>query len=95
MQFRDLSIGQPFRFERELSGSLVGIKTGEAVKSGRKKYRFVKDGMECRVGSIRADVVPVTLPSSISNEDGARNEEHLLTWQETVRGWTGNESWRT
>jgi hypothetical protein len=35
------------------------MKTGEAVKSGRKKYRFVKDGMECRVSSVRAEVLPV------------------------------------
>jgi hypothetical protein len=59
MQFNDLTIGQHFRFERELSGSLVGIKTGEAVKSGRKKYRCVKDGMECRVSSVTQEVVPV------------------------------------
>ncbi len=59
MQFKDLTIGQPFRFERELSGSVVGIRTGEAVKSGRTKYRYVKDNTECRVRSTAVEVVPV------------------------------------
>jgi hypothetical protein len=59
-QFKDLTIAQLFRFERELSGSLVDIKTGEAVKSGRKKYRFGKDSTQWRVTSVRIEVVPVT-----------------------------------
>jgi hypothetical protein len=59
MQFKDLTIGQPFVFEWELSRSLIGMKTGEAVKSGRKKYRYLKDGMECRVSSVTQEVVPV------------------------------------
>ncbi len=59
MQFKDLTIGQPFRFERELSRSLVGMKTGEAVKSGRKKYHYVKDNVECRVRFVTVEVVPV------------------------------------
>jgi hypothetical protein len=37
MEFKDLTIRRPFRFERETTGSLVGVKTGKAVKSGRKK----------------------------------------------------------
>jgi hypothetical protein len=60
MEFKDLTIGQLYRFERELSGSLMGIKTGEAVKSGRKRYRYVKDSTEWRVNSVRVEVVPVT-----------------------------------
>jgi hypothetical protein len=67
MQFKDLSIGQFFRFEREVTGSVVGMKTGEVVKCGRKKYRFVKDGMVCRVGSVRAEVLPVDSPKPIRN----------------------------
>jgi hypothetical protein len=66
MQFKYLTIGQPFRFERELSGSLVGIKTGEAVKSGRKKYRYVNESAEFRVRCDTVEVVPVarsTTPS--------------------------------
>ncbi len=59
MQFKDLSIGQPFRFERELSGSLVGMKTGEVVKSGRTTYHYVNEDTECRVRSEGVEVVPV------------------------------------
>jgi hypothetical protein len=64
MEFKDLKVGQSFRFDRELSGSLVGIKTGEAVKSGRKMYRYVKDNTEWRVRSARVEVVPVTRSDS-------------------------------
>jgi hypothetical protein len=59
MQFKDLTVGQHFRFERELSGSLVGIRFGESVKTGRMKYRYVMDGQEHRVGSVTVEVVPV------------------------------------
>ena len=64
MEFKHLKIGQTFRFDRELSGSLVGFKTGEAVKSGRKRYRYVKDNTEWRVRSVRVEVVPVTRSDS-------------------------------
>jgi hypothetical protein len=63
-QFKGLTIAQLFWFERELSDSLVGVKTGEAVKSGRKQYRFVKDITEWRVNSVRIEVVPVTRSST-------------------------------
>jgi len=59
MKFKDLTIGQPFRFEWELSRSLVGMKTGEAVKSGRKKYHYVQDNLERRVSAVTVEVIPV------------------------------------
>jgi hypothetical protein len=65
MQFKDLTVGQSFRFEWELSRSLVGIKSGEAVKTGRRKYRYMKEGQDHRIGSVHVEVLPVASSAAL------------------------------
>lgn len=54
IQFAQLSIGSRFRFESEWS--FPSLKTGVAVKTGARGYRY-DDGMVCVVGSQKVLVV--------------------------------------
>jgi|APGre2960657373_1045057.scaffolds.fasta_scaffold194622_2 hypothetical protein len=58
ISFSRLGVGQAFRFTTEWDFPYSGMKTGVAVKTSGGGYRYVSDGMECRVGSRNALVVP-------------------------------------
>lgn len=61
MPFRELPIGTRFRFGREIKPgqqTFSGCRTGVAVKTSARKYRYESDGMECRVSSIGVEVTP-------------------------------------
>jgi len=51
-------VGQAFRFTTEWDFPYSGMKTGVAIKTSGGGYRYVSDGMECRVGSRNTLVVP-------------------------------------
>lgn len=55
--FRDLKIGERFRFESEFSMHGSGMKTGIAVKTAPRTYRYEDGHMTCQVGSINAEVI--------------------------------------
>jgi len=55
--FKELSIGETFRMSSEWDFMFSGMKTGLCRKVSARKYRYVDDGMECRIGSINTDVV--------------------------------------
>lgn len=55
IEFARLGVGELFRFESEWS--FPCMKSGVAVKTSATGYRYVADGMECVVGSRKAQVV--------------------------------------
>lgn len=57
MKFKDLAIGETFRFQSEFSMPFSGMKTGLCEKISKRKYKYVADGMECEVGTITVEVV--------------------------------------
>lgn len=56
--FCKLAIGQAFRFTTEWDFPHSGMKTGVAVKTSGGGYRYLADGMECRVGSRNTLTMP-------------------------------------
>lgn len=62
--FKDLKIGERFRFESEVSMPGSGMKTGVAVKMTSRFYEYEDGAMRCQVGSINALVIRVMYPSN-------------------------------
>lgn len=56
--FSHLSIGKTFRFDSEWLFPFSGMKIGLATKISSLDYRYVDDGMVCRVGNKKTGVVP-------------------------------------
>lgn len=56
-KFKDLAIGETFRFDSEYTMPYSGMKKGLARKVSKRKYVYVDDGMECEVGSINTGVL--------------------------------------
>ena len=56
MRFKDLKIGQKFRFESEWEFPYSGIKTGPWEKTSTRTYVHLDDGMKCQIGSINCEV---------------------------------------
>lgn len=57
MKFKDLSVGETFRFGSEFSMPHSGMKTGLARKTSARGYEYIGDGMKCQVGSVSVEVV--------------------------------------
>jgi hypothetical protein len=60
IKFASLNVGKTFRFESEWSLPFSGMKKGLLVKTSRSGYKFVECGMECRIGSKNALIVPTS-----------------------------------
>lgn len=56
--FYRLPVGQTFRHDSEWTLPFAGIKRGLAIKTSTLCYRYIEDGMECRVGNRNTHVVP-------------------------------------
>jgi hypothetical protein len=56
--FCRLPVGQTFRHDSEWAFPFSGMKTGLAIKTSTLNYRYIEDGMECRVGNKNTGVVP-------------------------------------
>jgi hypothetical protein len=56
-RFGKLSIGQHFRFASEMDFPFSGMKRGECIKLSTRRYRYVEDGLESRVGSVNVQVM--------------------------------------
>lgn len=56
--FYRLPVGQTFRHDSEWTFPFSGMKQGLAVKTSATGYRYIEDGMECKVGSRNTPVVP-------------------------------------
>jgi len=62
MKFRDLKVGDVFRFSSEFKWPYSGMKKGPWKKLSARKYVHMEDKLpdggdfECRVGSINVEV---------------------------------------
>jgi len=56
MMFKELAVGDTFRFESENTMPHSGMKTGPWVKLSEQRYVHAEDGMKCRVGTIKVAV---------------------------------------
>lgn len=54
MTFKQLKIGERFQFPRM---PFSGMKEGVCTKISPHKYRYESDGMVCRVGTVKVDVI--------------------------------------
>jgi len=59
MKFKDLSIGDKFRFDSEIHFPFSGMKRGVCRKLSPRKYEYVDepDFPTCKVGSIHVGVL--------------------------------------
>jgi hypothetical protein len=57
--FKSLAVGESFRFESDFSMHHSGMKTGVCRKLSARRYMYVEDGMQCKVGSISVEVIRV------------------------------------
>jgi hypothetical protein len=59
VKFKDLAIGDTFRFMSEFTMPHSGMKTGLCQKIGRRKYIYTEDGNkpEYEVGTVTVEVV--------------------------------------
>lgn len=59
LKFKEVSIGQKFIFSSEFEFPFSGMKRGTCIKLSSRKYQFIEDKMNCRVGSVNTTVIPV------------------------------------
>lgn len=56
MRFRDLAIGDQFRFSSERTMPASGLATGPWRKISSRRYVHCESGMTCTVGTINVEV---------------------------------------
>jgi hypothetical protein len=55
-RFKDVKVGETFRFLSEVTMRFSGMKTGPWTKISKGKYKHCDDGMVCTVGTINVAV---------------------------------------
>jgi len=55
--FKEISVGETFRFASETAFPYSGMKTGPWVKTSARGYKHLDDGMSCKVGTVNVEVI--------------------------------------
>jgi len=63
--FKQLTVGERFRWASEIEWPLSSAKSGVLVKTGPRTWRYEADGQEGKVGSINAVIVRVNATGGV------------------------------